>query len=264
MNLFKFFIRFLFCFGFFTVIFAQGAAAAGLRADIISKTGKEFTGKISCKDGYLEWRRDIYYYTDPSGKIEPFFIRPPVKGKISLSAVKKIERITQKEAPVKKVIVDQDNREARLKLSFKITRWNGKVLYISDFITLYSFYIDVKSKQQTKRFYISQLKSITVRKKKPASKRKASAPAPVKKQETSTSTMKKAAAGKVSLSPEQKKTPAAAEQALPAANKKQDRGAVNYILLIMSGLMFMVSIVMIIFLIRQNKKRSGKKKNKKR
>lgn len=54
----------------------------------------------------------------------------------------------------------EDGSRAGLIQKYRIQLRNGKKFYISDFITLDSFYVDIRGKEGVKRLYISQIKSL--------------------------------------------------------------------------------------------------------
>ncbi len=143
------------------------------------------TGDAIFSGARIEWRKDIY---EPTDEGEIFFLKPAKLGVFKASDIKEIARINPSTAP--EVYADiEDGSRARLVQKYRIRLMNGKTIYISDFITLNTFYIDLSTPERNRRIYLSQIKKL-IFKGKP---RPAASPEKIKQKQASTERITKSA-----------------------------------------------------------------------
>lgn len=124
--------------------------------------GRRFEGVISTHSGFIEWRRDIYEAHNALGETEKFILKPESRGKLDMEDVLEIRRIRNIVPGLhpEQYATLADGSRARLLLQYLILLRSGKSFYISDFITLEHYYLDVQDNDGTKRIYLSQIKSL--------------------------------------------------------------------------------------------------------
>ncbi len=199
-------------------------------AIIITIDGTRLEGEASSSDNQIEWRKDIYEHKDQDGVYEKFFLKPGLKGKFKLSQIKEIIMINPASAPERYATLEDDS-QAKLMQKYRIKLQNGKIFYISDFVTLDSFYIDIVRATGKKRIYISQIKSLKFTGKK--FREKIAESKTSKKSSILTSISKK----------RKTKNGSSAEPTPPSP-------AYMVFLIILSGMLFVVLIILISIMIR--------------
>jgi hypothetical protein len=138
------------------------------RASITTVDGLHMDGELLNSGDILEWRKDIYEMTLSGGKTEKFFLKPGLTGRVRISEIREIRRIPAGSAPEDIVTLSNDQK-ARLLLKYLLILANGKYLYISDFITMEHFFLEISSPEGSRRIYLSKLESMVL---KPASQEK--------------------------------------------------------------------------------------------
>jgi hypothetical protein len=139
--------------------------ALGMGAEIASITtvdGLHMDGELLNSGDILEWRKDIYEMKGSGGKTERFFLKPGLTGRVRISEIREIRRIQTKEAPEDIVTLSNDQK-ARLLLKYLLIFANGKSIYISDFITMEHFFLEISALEGSRRIYLSKLESMVLK-----------------------------------------------------------------------------------------------------
>jgi hypothetical protein len=237
------------------------AITAGLDArtgTIILKDGSRWTGDISSLSDSLEWRRDL-----ASSGNQTIIIKPERKGRTKLQDIREIRRITASEAPEEGVELE-DGRTARLLLQYRIILNSGRILTISDFVTLENFYLDVASTAGGEhRVYLSSISSLVFG---PAQAQSASRPSskPVSKPVSKSIPKSIPAAQPLSLQPlPQPAEPIIAPSAEATAGISSGPRLDQILIWILGGLCVVFGTAVIFLVVRRQKKRTvGKKHHK--
>ena len=122
--------------------------------------GSLYEGKVSSREETIEWRKDIYELRGEDGRSELFILTPEYKGRIDLVRIREIRRISRDQAP-RQAVTLSNGQQAVLIQKYLIVLVNGNNFYISDFITLDNFYLDVDTGRLTRRLYLSQIDRLT-------------------------------------------------------------------------------------------------------
>lgn len=135
------------------------AAVIGI---IRTDSGKSYKGYLSNNGDLIEWRQDVIEAIDEKGNLIKYNYKPEIRGKTRLYNINEIKRLGKSDdIPVKKIIT-KDGLDARFVFNYLVKLKNGKYFYISDFVTLNPYYIDVSSDGITKRIYISQIRYLKI------------------------------------------------------------------------------------------------------
>jgi len=135
--------------------------AAGQDREAVVRTfdGNAYQGTVSSRGDSLEWRKDIYEVAHPDGTVETFILNPEYKGRVDLSRIREIRRVNPAEAPRQTVTISNLG-QANLIQKYLIVLLDGRNFYISDFITLENFYLDVNTGSGIRRIYLSQIERL--------------------------------------------------------------------------------------------------------
>ncbi|GEM_PF-3689481 len=121
--------------------------------------GFAYEGVLISRTGQIEWRQDIYETVNADGEKETFILEPATTGKISLANIKDISRLTPNTGPSKYVDVS-NNIRAKLLLKYAITTKDNRKFYISDFITLNDYVIEIPQNRNNKQIYITKIDNL--------------------------------------------------------------------------------------------------------
>lgn len=131
-------------------------AAWSQHGTVITTDGTTYTGMIQSRSGQIEWRQDIYEVVDENGEKEMFILEPSMKGRMNLSEVKEIRLLAPNTGPSHYATL-ADNTKAKLLLKYVIIKKNDSKLYISDFITLNDYALDLLESEGKKQVYITRI-----------------------------------------------------------------------------------------------------------
>lgn len=134
---------------------------AGAAVAVTTSDGSSYQGELVNPSVLLEWRRDIYEIRGGNGSAERFILKPPLTGSVRISDIREIRPVMPGTGP-ESVVTLTDGQTARLMLKYLLIMQNGKSSYISDFITMDPFTIEIRTPEGIRKIYLSTLRSITL------------------------------------------------------------------------------------------------------
>jgi hypothetical protein len=240
-------------------------AAWSQHGTVITTDGTTYTGLVQSRTGQIEWRQDIYEVVNENGEKELFILEPSMRGQISLADIKEIRLLPPNTGPTHYATLS-DNTKAKLFLKYVIIKKDGTKLYISDFITLNSYALDLTDDHSTKQIYITRISRLWFHQRPVGDK--------LAPQEEKTSTPKKV--DKIPMEQEMTSMEhriAAGEATTDGAppvfhNKQGDSSSLSFAFIILSAVFFILFLVILIILLAQLSKKTryknltGKKKKR--